>query len=162
MATVFLGLGSNLGDREANIHEALDRLARDQRIRVVCLSSLYETAPIGAASQPDFLNAVAHVETDLGPFDLLHLVLGIERDMGRVRDSHRGPRLIDIDVLLYDDVAIETAELVIPHPRMRERAFVMAPLAEIAPDLELPDGRTPSEVLQDLQDQEVRRLAEVT
>jgi len=161
LAAVFLGLGSNLGDRGANIREALDRLARDPDIHVKRVSSLYETAPIGYTDQPDFVNAVALIETELGPADLLHIVVGIENDMGRVRKHLWGPRVIDIDVLLYDDAVVNTSELTVPHPRMMERAFVMVPLAEIAPDLELPGGRKPHEVLDKLRDQRVRRLAEV-
>jgi len=150
LADVFLGLGSNLGDREANIREALDRLARHPGIRLERVSSYYETAPIGFTEQPDFVNAVALIETELEPADLLHIVVGIENDMGRVRSQRWGPRVIDIDLLLYNNTEADTPELTLPHPRMMERAFVMAPLAEIAPDLELPDGRKPPEVLDDL------------
>ena len=161
MAAVFLGLGSNLGDKEANIREALERLARHPDVRLKRVSSLYEAAPVGFADQPDFVNAVALIETELGPADLLHIVVSIEDDMGRVRNRHWGPRVIDIDLLLYNNVEIAAPELAIPHPRMMDRAFVMAPLAEIAPDLELPGGRKPGEVLEGLKDQRVRRLAEV-
>ena len=161
MAAVFLGLGSNLGDREANIREALERLARHPDVRLKRVSSLYEAAPVGFADQPDFVNAVALIETELEPADLLHVAVSIEDDMGRVRNRHWGPRVIDIDLLLYNNVEIAAPELAIPHPRMMERAFVMAPLAEIAPDLELPGGRKPGEVLKDLKDQRVCRLAEV-
>ena len=161
MADVFLGLGSNLGDREANIREALDRLARHPGIRLERVSSYYETAPIGFTEQPDFVNAVALIETELEPADLLHIVVGIENDMGRVRSQRWGPRVIDIDLLLYNNTEADTPELTLPHPRMMERAFVMAPLAEIAPDLELPDGRKPPEVLDDLKGQRIRRLVEV-
>ena len=161
MAAVFLGLGSNLGDKEANIREALGRLARHPNVRLEQVSSLYETAPIGFTEQPDFVNAVVLIETRLSPVDLLHAVLGIENDMGRVRNRHWGPRVIDIDLLLFNNTEMDTPELTLPHPRMMERAFVMAPLAEIAPDLELPGGRKPQDVLEDLKGQRVRRLAEV-
>lgn len=160
MATVFLGLGSNLGDKEANIHGALDRLSHSPDIRVERVSSLYESAPIGRVDQPNFINAAAVIETDLSPAHLLHALQVIEREMGRVHTIQWGPRVIDIDILLYDDAAIETPELSIPHPHMTERAFVMVPLAEVAPDLKLPDGRTPQEDLKKLSNQQVRRIAE--
>ena len=162
MAAVFLGLGSNLGDRENNVREALDRLAGHPNIRLERESSFYETAPIGDTDQPDFINAVALIETDLPPADLLRVALGMEREMGRARNFNGGPRVIDIDILLYDEVVIETGELTLPHPRMMERGFIMAPLAEIAPDLKLPGGRKPAEVLEELREQDVRKLAGVT
>ena len=160
MAAVFLSLGSNLGDRETKIREALDLLAGDPDIRVERTSSLYETAPVGMSEQPDFINAVALVETDLPPSELLRRVQRIESALGRDRNQHWGPRIIDLDILLYGDQSVDTAFLTIPHPRMMERAFVMAPLAEIAPDLRLPDGRTPGQVLEALKDQRVDRLTE--
>ena len=155
MARAFLGLGSNLGDKEANIRESLERLSHHPGVRVEKVSSLYETAPVGFTDQPDFLNAAAEIETNLEPMDLLCITSDIEKKMGRVRNFRWGPRVIDIDVLLYDDVLLDTPELVIPHPRMYERAFVMVPLAEIAPDLKLPGGRTPAEVLESLRDQDL-------
>ncbi|MDH7482022.1 MAG: 2-amino-4-hydroxy-6-hydroxymethyldihydropteridine diphosphokinase [Armatimonadota bacterium] len=161
MATVFLGLGSNLGDREANIRMALDKLVSQPEVKIRAVSSFYLTAPVGFQDQPDFVNAVAAIETDLSPKELLDVVLKIEREMGRVRNFKWGPRIIDIDILLYNNVKVNTDELVIPHPRMTERAFVMAPLAEIAPDLTLPDGRTPNDVLKELKNQSVRKLSEV-
>ena len=161
MAVVFLGLGSNLGDREANIRTAIDRLNRSPVIRVVKVSSLYESAPMGEPDQPDFLNAVAQVEADLEPADVMEEVIRIETEQGRTREHRWGPRTIDIDILLYDEVSIVTDGLTIPHPRMMERAFVMAPLAEIAPGLKLSDGRTACDVLKGLRDQSVRKLSEV-
>ncbi|MHB0912563.1 MAG: 2-amino-4-hydroxy-6-hydroxymethyldihydropteridine diphosphokinase [Armatimonadota bacterium] len=147
---MFLGLGSNLGDRAENIREAVDRLGALPGVRVVRVSSLYETAPVGLTDQPDFINAAVEVETDLPPCRLLDAILEIERSMGRVRDVRWGPRVVDIDILIYDEVECATPELTLPHPRMMERAFVMAPLAEIAPELVLPDGRKPAEVLAEL------------
>ncbi len=158
LAAAFLSLGSNLGDRESNIRRALDLLAR-RNVCIVRVSSMYETEPVGFTDQPDFINAVAEVDTDLSPPELLHTVLGVEREMGRVRNLRWGPRVIDIDILLYDELRVDTEELTIPHPRMMERAFVLAPLAETAPDLVLPDGRTASQALQILGDQGVRRMA---
>ncbi len=160
MAVVFLGLGSNLGDPKANLCEAVERLSALPEIRLVRLSSLYLTAPVGYTDQPDFINAVAEIETDLSPTELQAFTKGIERDMGRTRNFRWGPRVIDIDLLLYDAVEISTPELTIPHPRMTERAFVVEPLAEIAPDLPLPVGLTPGEVLSALGDQGVIRLPE--
>ena len=158
MAAVYLGLGSNLGDRESSIRKALDILALNREIRVVRVSSMYETEPIGLTEQPDFINAAALIETSLSPTELLRVILDVEEQMGRVRNLRWGPRVIDIDILLYDNVAVDSPPLTIPHPRMLERAFVMAPLAEIAPDVILPDGRRPSEVLEGLKDQRVHRL----
>ena len=160
MAAVFLSLGSNLGDRESNIGKALDLLARDHHIRVERVSSMYETKPVGFTDQPDFINAVALVDTDLSAADLLHAILDVEQEMGRERNLRWSPRVIDIDILTYDGLRIDTEELTIPHPRMMERAFVLAPLAEIAPDLVLPDGRTPGEALISLTSQDVRKVDE--
>lgn len=158
MAAVFLSLGSNLGDRESLIRGALGLLASDADIRVERVSSLYETAPVGLSEQPDFINAVALVETDLPPTELLRRLQRIESALGRDRNQHWGPRIIDLDILLYGDQSVDTAFLTIPHIRMMDRAFVMAPLAEIAPDLRLPDGRTPGEVLPHLADQRVQKV----
>lgn len=133
MVTIYLGLGSNLGDRAQNIHEALQRLKKT--IRLVQISSLYETEPVGPAAQPWFLNLVCRGETDLAPEALLHLVKRIEREMGRKKGLRFGPRLIDIDILFYDDLVISTPQLEIPHPRLHERGFTLVPLCEMAPEL---------------------------
>ena len=147
MATTYLGLGGNLGDREANLRAAMEHL-RAGGVRVERCSSFYETAPWGVTDQPRFLNAVCRAETDLLPADLLRLAKRIEGELGRVQTVRYGPRPIDIDLLLYGDCTLETAELTIPHPRLRERAFVLLPLAEIAPDLRVPgDGRTVRQLL---------------
>jgi 2-amino-4-hydroxy-6-hydroxymethyldihydropteridine diphosphokinase len=161
LAEVFLGLGSNLGDREENIHEALRRLASHEHISLKQMSSIYETIPQGVKDQPDFLNAVVLIETDLDPIDLLDVVLQIEQDMGRVRNERWEPRKIDIDILLYDNTVMSAPDLTIPHPRMMERAFVMIPLAEIAPDLRLPGGKRASELADTLAGQGVRKFARV-
>lgn len=160
MAIVFLGLGSNLGDPKANLCEAVQRLSARPDLQLLRVSSLYLTAPIGYTDQPDFLNAAAIVETDLEPDDLLAAIHVIENDMGRTRNFRYGPRVIDIDVLVYDSVVVSKPDLTVPHPSMMDRAFVMEPLAEIAPDLALPDGRTPQGVLPELGDQGVVRLPE--
>ncbi len=131
---VFLGLGSNLGDREAALEGALERLSA-RGVRVRRRSSLWLTAPVGGPPQGDFLNAVAEGETTLGPEALLEACLGTEREMGRVRAERNGPRTIDVDILFFGDERHELPGLVIPHPRLSERRFVLEPLAEIAPDL---------------------------
>jgi 2-amino-4-hydroxy-6-hydroxymethyldihydropteridine diphosphokinase len=130
----YLGLGSNLGDRLAHLQRAVDALAATDGIRVVAVSSVYETAPVGGPAQDDFLNAVAAVDTDLAPRDLLDAALGIEQLEDRVRTIRWGPRTLDVDVLLYGDERVDEPDLEIPHPRMAERAFVLAPLHDVAPE----------------------------
>ena len=128
---VYLGLGSNLGEREATIERAIALLG--ERLSIEQVSSLYHTEPVGYAEQPPFLNAVVVARTDLGPMQLLSLAKGIEADLGRVPSFANAPRPIDIDILLYGDEVVSLPGLVIPHPRMVERAFVLVPLAEVAP-----------------------------
>lgn len=133
--TVYLSLGGNLGDPAASMGAALRMLDADQDTQVVAVSSLYRTPPWGKTDQPDFLNAAAELATALSPRALLELCLDAEHRLKRVRKERWGPRLIDIDILLFGDLRIHEAGLVVPHPRMAERAFVLAPLAEIAPSL---------------------------
>ena len=135
-ATAYLGLGSNLGDREENLSEATARLAEDPNLVVLRSSSIYETAPWGYTEQPDFLNCVLEVETRLSPVSLLKRAKEVEQDVGRLPSWRYGPRVIDIDILLYGDAVIEASipDLRIPHPRMGERAFVLIPLAELNED----------------------------
>ena len=139
-ATAYLGLGGNLGDPQAAMASALQNIDASSGIAVRAVSSLYRTPPWGKIDQPDFLNAVARVETRLEPRALLDACLAAETALKRVRAERWGPRVIDIDVLWFEGRQIDAPGLQIPHPRMLERAFVMAPLAEIAPELVL-DGR---------------------
>jgi 2-amino-4-hydroxy-6-hydroxymethyldihydropteridine diphosphokinase len=152
--TAYLSLGANLGDRAGNLAAGLQRL-REAGVRVERMSSLYETAPVGGPEQPAYLNLVARVTTDLGPRELLRLALAVETRLGRVRTVRWGPRTLDIDLLLYEGACAHDAELTLPHPRLTERQFVLVPLAEIAPDLPLPDGRTAAQAA-DPQDPSVR------
>lgn len=135
--SVFLGLGSNVGDREATLERALQRLAQ-RGFRVAARSSLYLTEPVDAPPQGWFLNAVVRGETELSAEDLLVACLETERELGRVRRIHHGPRTLDIDLLLYGDEVRQTGRLRLPHPRMHERLFVLVPLAEIAPEVRHP------------------------
>jgi len=137
LITAYLSLGSNLGDRYANLHEAVQRIERGG-IHVTRLSSIYETEPQDLPDQPWFLNQIAEVETDLAPAALLTAMQKIEHEMGRERAVPKGPRTIDIDMLLYGEEVIQTPALQIPHPRMTTRRFVLEPLAELAPELRHP------------------------
>jgi 2-amino-4-hydroxy-6-hydroxymethyldihydropteridine diphosphokinase len=129
--TAFLGLGTNVGDRAANLAEALHRLL--EIAEIVQTSSVYETDPVGYTDQPTFWNMVAEIRTDLPARALMSALLEIEEQMGRERTFPNAPRIIDMDILLYDDVIVSDAVVTLPHPRMGERAFVLKPLAEIAP-----------------------------
>ena len=132
--TAYLALGSNLGDKEANLRRALE-LLQQRGVEVVKTSSFICTEPYGVTDQPQFLNGVCEVRTSLAPLALLHTLLEIEQEMGRVRLRHWGERNIDLDLLLYEDVVMDTPELILPHPDMQNRDFVLLPLAEIAPEI---------------------------
>lgn len=159
MAIAYLSLGANLGDRKAMLEAALRRLEASGQLRVVTASSVYETEPIGYAEQPWFYNLAAEIETDLDPDELLTLTKQVERELNRTREIHWGPRTIDIDILLYDDLVTNGNQLTLPHPEMVSRRFVLEPLVEIAPDLKLPDGRRIADLLPSVSAQEVRKVA---
>jgi 2-amino-4-hydroxy-6-hydroxymethyldihydropteridine diphosphokinase len=137
---IYLGLGSNLGDRLLNLTRAVDELG-ERRVRTINSSRVYETEPVGGPPQPPYLNAVIEVETDLEPRELLRAGLDVETELGRVRGERWGPRVIDIDLLTYGDRDVFEPDLVVPHPRMHERAFVLVPLLELDADPPLPGGK---------------------
>ncbi|HSG82762.1 MAG TPA: 2-amino-4-hydroxy-6-hydroxymethyldihydropteridine diphosphokinase [Gemmatimonadota bacterium] len=154
--TVLLGLGSNEGDRVRQLERALERLKR--LIRIERVSSIYETQPVGVRDQPWFLNLVCLGHTRLLPYDLLEFLHEVENSLGRVRSEERfGPRTIDIDILAYEERVLERHDLVLPHPRMTERRFVLEPLAEIVPEWRHPvEGKTAAELLEGLDGDIVR------
>jgi 2-amino-4-hydroxy-6-hydroxymethyldihydropteridine diphosphokinase len=129
----YLGLGSNLGDRRAHLQAAVDGLAATPGITVVAVSPVYETAPVGGPAQDDYLNAVVALDTDLTPRELLTVARRLEAAEHRVRGERWGPRTLDVDVLLVGDEVVDDADLVVPHPRLEERAFVLAPLSDLDP-----------------------------
>jgi 2-amino-4-hydroxy-6-hydroxymethyldihydropteridine diphosphokinase len=156
--TVYLSLGGNLGDPAKSMGAALRMLDADENARVVIVSSLYRTPPWGKLDQPNFLNAAAEISTSLVPHALLDLCLDVERRLKRVREERWGPRLIDIDILVFGDRIIHETGLDVPHPRMLERAFVLAPLAEIAPGLTV-GGRRVAERLAALDSVGIEQLS---
>lgn len=146
MATAFVGIGSNLGDREGHLRRALELLAVEEGIVLVAVSALRETEPVGPVEQGPFLNGAVQVTTALPPGELLERLLEIEQRLGRVRRERFGPRTIDLDLLLYGDEVVDEPGLTLPHPRLHERRFALEPLAELAPSLVLP-GRGPVSAL---------------
>ena len=131
MTTAYLSIGTNIGEREQNLQDAVKLLVAHEEITVTAISSIYETAAVGFTEQADFLNIAVDVETSLNAFELLAQCQKIENDLGRVREFRWGPRIIDLDILLYNNEKYETENLIVPHPRMFERAFVLVPLEEI-------------------------------
>jgi 2-amino-4-hydroxy-6-hydroxymethyldihydropteridine diphosphokinase len=154
---IYLSLGSNIGDRLGSLQTAVDKLHRVD-LQVTRVSSVYQTAPVEMLNQPDFLNIVVEAQTSLFPMRLLNRALAIERDMGRKRVVAKGPRVIDIDILLHGVSVVRTSRLQIPHPRMQKRRFVLEPLAELAGELRHPvTGQTIRELLMNAPPQGVRR-----
>jgi 2-amino-4-hydroxy-6-hydroxymethyldihydropteridine diphosphokinase len=155
----YIGLGSNLADPVAQLRAGVSALARLEQTRVETCSSFYRTAPVGRREQPDFINAVCRVRTKQAPAMLMRNLLEIERTHGRVREGDKGgPRTLDLDLLLYGNQTIHTAELTVPHPRLHERAFVLYPLHEIEPDLVIPGRGVLRELLASCAGQRVERL----
>lgn len=155
MQTIYLGLGTNLGDRTANLQAALDGLA--EKLVITAVSPLYQTPPWGVTDQPDFLNLCLAAETDLPPTELLTFVKNLEVELGRQPAKRWGPRHIDIDILFYANQLVETENMTIPHPRLAERAFVLRPLADIAPDFVHPVlGETMADLAARVADEGIR------
>lgn len=159
MHTAFVGLGSNLSGPREQVSRAMQALDGLPHTRVLAQSSLYRSAPIGFLEQPDFINAVAKLETALSPRALLDALLGLERECGRTREFLNAPRTLDLDVLLYDDLRYHEHGLTIPHPQMHLRAFVLRPLLEIAPGCVIPGIGTAQEALQGCGQQQLESIA---
>lgn len=158
MTVAFIGLGANLGDPAAQVRRAMSELDAIPKTRVLKCSSLYRSDPVGYASQPKFVNAVAEVETDLSPESLLDELNVVEDRHGRRRTIPNAPRTLDLDLLLFDDLVLARPELTVPHPRMHERAFVLAPLHEIAPQLAVPGRGKVADLLAGCAKQGVERM----
>jgi 2-amino-4-hydroxy-6-hydroxymethyldihydropteridine diphosphokinase len=151
LTKAFVGMGANLGPREVTLLRAVDLLGALPRVDVLEVSGLRETAPVGNVDQPEFLNGAVAVETSLSPRELLDALLGVERELGRVRDGTQwGPRTIDLDLLVYGDEIVDEPGLRVPHPRLHERRFALEPLAELDPELEIPGRGKVSKVLAEL------------
>jgi 2-amino-4-hydroxy-6-hydroxymethyldihydropteridine diphosphokinase len=158
MQRAYIALGANLGNPVATLNDAIDVLVALRGSLFVAVSSLYRTAPVGLKRQPDFINAVVAVKTRLEPRELLEELFAIEARFGRERSVKNAPRTLDLDLLLHGETALDEAGLTLPHPRMHERAFVLAPLAEIAPQLVIPGRGSVGELLAACADQRIHRL----
>ncbi|HKW36721.1 MAG TPA: 2-amino-4-hydroxy-6-hydroxymethyldihydropteridine diphosphokinase [Burkholderiales bacterium] len=156
----FIGLGANLGEPESQIRRAIGALGRLPRTRLLAASSLYRSAPVGVGEQPDFVNAVAKIETALGARELLEELVTAEARFGRERPFPGAPRTLDLDLLLYGERLIEEPGLVVPHPRMHERAFVLLPLAEVAPDVSIPRRGSVKTLLAACRGQKISKIGE--
>ena len=147
MPIAYIGFGSNIGDRLAHIQNAIQTLSKTEGITLKKISAIYTTDPVGYEAQAQFLNGVAAIQTSLSPLSLLHTLKDIETAIGRKHRIRWGPREIDLDILIYEDVCVQTEKLVVPHPEMHLRSFVLVPLAEIAPDLVHPVFQEPIQTL---------------
>lgn len=159
MSIAFIALGSNLQQPQQQVEQAFQELALLPQSKLLKCASLYRTAPVGYDNQPDFINSAATLETTLSPLELLRALLDIENRHGRERPFPNAARVLDLDLLLYDDVIMNTAELTLPHPRMHERGFVLLPLAEIAPELLIPQHGKVAELAQKCADQGVEKIS---
>lgn len=148
--TAFVGIGSNLGDRETNLRRAIELLSAEDGIEVVAVSEIRETEPVGPVEQGPFLNGAVQLETSLSARELLERLLSVENRLGRVRAERWGPRTIDLDLLIYGDERIDEPGLTVPHPRLHERRFVLEPLADLDPGLEIPGQGSASALLAEL------------
>ena len=155
---VFIALGSNLENPVSQIQQAFEELKQLPDTHLINQSSLYKSAPVGRLDQPDFINAVALIETQLAPHDLLNALLTIEHNHGRVRESLNAPRTLDLDMLLYDDLECHDEKLTLPHPRMLQRAFVLKPLMEIAPDCYIPGHGRIAQLLAACNEQKLEQI----
>ena len=158
MARAVIGLGANLGDPVEQLRAAIDAIGRLPHMRIVAASSFYRTAPVGFAAQPDFINAAVSIDTELEPRALLDALKSIEIAAGRERSFKDAPRILDLDVLLYDDRVIDAPGLTIPHPRLHERAFALGPLVEIEPDAVVPGRGRAADLLARCADQKIQRI----
>lgn len=155
MSKIYLSLGTNLGDKKGNLEHAVNLLSK--HVNILKISSYYETEPVGFKDQPWFLNIVVEGETNLQPLELLKFTQSIEQEMKRVKTIINGPRIIDVDILLYDNEKVQSDNLIIPHPRMKERAFVMIPLNEISPALII-EGENIGDIINNLKAEKIHRV----
>jgi 2-amino-4-hydroxy-6-hydroxymethyldihydropteridine diphosphokinase len=167
MAKAFIGLGSNLGrardgvfeDSQMQLHLAVDTITQHPKTQLLGLSSFYRTPAVGPEGQPDYINAVAALETSLSPIELLDFLMSVERQQGRKRTLRWGPRTLDLDILLYDQIFEDSERLTIPHPRLHERAFALIPLADLDPELVIPNGKNISQLLANCSAQGIVKLS---
>ena len=158
MIDIYIALGANLGEPQVTIRDAIFTLSSLPQLQQVRSSSLYRSSPMGPADQPPYVNAVITAKTELEPLALLDVLQLIEQQFGRQRERHWGPRTLDLDLLLYGQQSIELPRLTVPHPGLAERDFVLVPLAEVAPNIELPDGRTLQSLLVTMQHHDLQKI----